>query len=170
MSTAKKIIVVLIGITALCLLAFVVYNLLVRTGTDLSSSETALVEEQETTVFIPNPVTIPDPPGDRIGIQTNSGVVQVRNFFGDAKEKNDEYLLLASNERYDILYFREHSSFLISITAAPIQESRLAGEAELLAMLDIATSTSCKLAVSASVPGYVDENLAGTVYGLSYCD
>lgn len=160
---------IFLSVAALVAIVMIVIGvaLRMRASTAIIPGEEAALNEIET--FTPPPVTIPDPQNERIGLQTESGVVYVRNFFPDAKEKNDEFLVLETGEKYDIIYFRERSSFLISIAALPVQENRLAAEAQLLGILDVSASTSCRLAISSSVPGYVDEALAGTAYGLSYC-
>lgn len=113
---------------------------------------------------------IEEPTGDRIGIQSSAGITYTNNFYKTAVMKTDEALVLATNDRYDIVYyFRDGSSFLITINSLPIQENRLAAETDLLSILGITKKDACRLDVNTGVPGSTDPALAGTSYGLSFC-
>jgi hypothetical protein len=123
----------------------------------------------EITEYTPPPLTVPDPIGSTIDIGTSRGIVTVKNFFPAAIEKTDDFVVITSSDKYDILYFRGASTFLISLSATPITENKLEAERELLSILGIDETQACKLNASTGVPSYVDLERAGTSYGLSFC-
>lgn len=89
-----------------------------------------------------------------------------------AAEKLDEkgYLLI-SNSSYDILYYKysQGPSFLISLHSDNLIPARAAAETELLSKLGISKEQACKLLVSLTIPGDVNEKLSGDDYHLSFC-
>ena len=114
------------------------------------------------------PVATP-PPAGQINISTNSGAVPVKDFTKNPAEAVNGNLAVQKTGQFTIDYYPQDQSFVISLSAQPIQKSRDAAEQALLSDLGLDQITACKLKVSLTVPFNVDNNLAGQDYGLSFC-
>lgn len=89
-----------------------------------------------------------------------------------AQEKIDEKgYLLKGNSAYDMLYYKysEGPSFLITLLSDNLEPTRAAAETEFLSTLGISKEQACKLLVSLTIPGDVNESLSGDDYHLSFC-
>ena len=82
-------------------------------------------------------------------------------------EKKDA--VLKEDRNYSIDYIAAGQSFGISLTGNNLRASRSAGEKDLLSILGVTKDQACKLNVSVSVPGSVNEDAAGTEFYLSFC-
>lgn len=80
--------------------------------------------------------------------------------------------VLKEDRNYSIDYIAADQSFGISLTGESLQTSRNGAEQELLNILGITKDQSCKLNVSVTVPGNINESNhteAWDEYGLSFC-
>jgi cell division protein FtsI/penicillin-binding protein 2 len=111
--------------------------------------------------------TNPNPAG--ISIPTQAGEVKVRDFTKQAVEQTKETILAEKNKSFDIAYFKQDQTFLITIEAEPLKQNRDLAEQELLKMLQINEQNACRLKVSVVIPYDVNPDLAGQDYGLSFC-
>lgn len=119
-------------------------------------------------VLTPPPAPVPE--GDTITIGTPNGSVEVKNPYKNAaRVEAGDYALIKSTEDYHLLYFSTDSSFLITILNNPFNEVRGRAESDFLSALGITQSQACLLKVALTVPAFVNKDLAGTDYGLSFC-
>ena len=110
------------------------------------------------------------PQGDFLSIGTREGTVTVKNFYKNAVDINTERdVLVTRTPEYDIVYFASDGGFSISILATPFEAVRAKAEQAFLERLGVGREDACRLAVYIGVPRWVDENLAGRNYRLSFC-
>ena len=119
---------------------------------------------------LPSVATTTIPQGELLVIGTPAGSVSVKNFYKNPVEVNSERdALIERTEQYDIVYLAGDSSFLITISRQPFDAARQAAEDDFLKTLQITKEEACRLNVALRVPRFVDENLAGKDFGLSFC-
>ena len=110
------------------------------------------------------------PKEERIIVSGVSGGVSVENFYRGPLEMNDERdALIDRGEDYRLVYLASDGTFLLNIQKLPFEAARQHAEEGLLRTLGIAEEDACRLRVYAAVPRYVDESLAGQIFGLSFC-
>ncbi len=133
---------------------------------------------------LPTPTTTPGPvpAGPTISLQTNQGVVTMKNFYNEAAAVNQATVFLRIDFRdtyhYEMGYNRQNSTFYIMLdtySLADAIEYRSVAEDDFLNLMGISKSDACKLRVDLRVnPTYVTAgnypiDLAQMNYGLSFC-
>lgn len=70
---------------------------------------------------------------------------------------------------YSILFAQNDQSFSVSLDAKPLADARKRFSYDFLKLMEITEKDACQLKVFVSVTYYVDEKLAGSNLGLSFC-
>jgi len=78
-------------------------------------------------------------------------------------------LIFFRNEYSEFSYLPEYDQFIIHITKSPTESFIPLAETEFLQILEVDTSTACKLNVEVGIPLYVDNRVGGGSYPLSFC-
>lgn len=114
--------------------------------------------------------TVSVPSGDTIVIGTPRGSVTVKSPYKSPVEVNVENdVVIKRTENYELDYFAKDNSFLIDVLVTPFEAARKEAESNFLSALGITQDQACKLSVFEAVPFFVDPNLAGRSYSLSFC-
>ena len=122
------------------------------------------------------PVTIPS--GDKITLQTASGMVEVNNFYKGATAVTNSAALVKNEPEYQLVYLKDDGLFLIPIQAYSMADAlkfRADAETDFLNSLGISKADVCKLDVDVYVPqdyvmGGSFAGRSGIVHlGLSFC-
>ncbi|MFA6494771.1 MAG: hypothetical protein WC246_00160 [Candidatus Paceibacterota bacterium] len=134
-----------------------------------NASSTFPVAPTSTSPAAPSPVA--GSSSSVFSIPTAQGAVTVNNFYQNAVivAAGGSEALVARNPGYDISYYQPDNSFAISISQKPVMAMRTQAEAAFLQKLGISQSDACKLKVTVGVPISVDQQYAGTDFGLSFC-
>lgn len=104
-----------------------------------------------------------------LSIHTNSGEIKVKDFTIQPKDETKDSITAEKNAGFNIAYFKNDQSFLITLEAEPLKQNRQLAEQELLKMLQIDEQSACRLKVSLVVPYEISPDLSGKDYGLSFC-
>ncbi|MDR3378605.1 MAG: hypothetical protein P4M10_07965 [Verrucomicrobiae bacterium] len=104
------------------------------------------------------------PSSTTITIGTPSGLVTVNNFYKTALGAEEQFVVLAQGQDYEITYNVNTSSFYINVLQTPFDAGRAAGEAGLLQILGVTRADACKLDVTEGAAG----NTSGKIF-LSFC-
>ena len=108
--------------------------------------------------------------GNSLSLPTKSGdTLKVYDIRQNPVLVTGDTTVVAQTESYSIVFFAKDQSILITLLSQPVQRSRDQAEQALLDKLKISFTEACQLKVSLSIPASVDEQLAGTDYGLSFC-
>lgn len=100
---------------------------------------------------------------------TVSGV-NVRNFEANPVLKNTENdSLIIDNNDYQIAYVKQYNQFLITINNKDFEATRKIAEDAFITNLKISKTDACKLKVSISTPAFVNQDLSGQEFPLSFC-
>ncbi|MCL5667200.1 MAG: hypothetical protein M1383_05535 [Patescibacteria group bacterium] len=102
-------------------------------------------------------------------ISTNQGDVEINDVTKNPVFDFNGDMVVKENSNYHILYFSKDQSFLITILAQPVRQSRQQAENAFLTLTGLDAAGACKLKVSLTVPNDVDQNLSGQEWGLSFC-
>jgi len=96
--------------------------------------------------------------------------VPVNDFFqtGKTVNKNGD-VLITDNNQFQILYLKPFNQFLISILSPSFEEARIKAERQFLLSLNISMEEACRLNVRLNTPQFVNPDLAGRDYPLSFC-
>ena len=80
-------------------------------------------------------------------------------------------LLIKSAQEYQIVYLKKFDQFLISIKKTPFETSRKIAEQDFLNnILKTNKKLACQFNVKVVVPNFVDPELAGQEFSLSFCE
>jgi hypothetical protein len=115
------------------------------------------------------PSSTPTTTASTLVIPIPGGGIPVNNITQNPIQEVSDTVVFAKTDQYSILYYTKEQTFSINILALPAQAARDAAEAALLQKLGVTKDQVCNLTVSTFVPFDVDQNLAGTDYGLSFC-
>lgn len=115
------------------------------------------------------PETNPLSQSNTVTLPASGGDIKVNDFTRNPVQTATGAMEIAKTEQFNIVYFSEDQSFLITLTAKPLQEARDGAERSFLQKLGIREAEACRLKVSLTIPFDVDENLSGRNYGLSFC-
>jgi hypothetical protein len=74
------------------------------------------------------------------------------------------------DEIYDIIYFDRPDSFLISILSSDFDFAREQAEKVFLEQLGIGEAEACLLNVTVNTPAFINPDLGGQNFGLSFCE
>lgn len=77
--------------------------------------------------------------------------------------------LVLETEKFQIIYFSETESFLITILQSPFSSYRAEAEQAFLKELSINEKQACSLTVTIVTPAFVSPEHAGVEYPLSFC-
>jgi hypothetical protein len=107
---------------------------------------------------------------NRIQIQGTAGPVKVYNFFPHSENKIDKNtFFIKEHSSYTISYFKPDSLFLITLENKNLLTARTSAEKEFLKQLKISKDAACELNLDMEVPDYIDNDLSGVNYNLSFC-
>lgn len=169
----KKSLIVLIVFLAIIVIATIVVFVAMRsqppsTGT---GTQTGTLPAASSTFPVGGGGGGAAPTGPTITLGTSEGNVTVDNFYQTAATTtpDGQTVVLQDQPDYMIVYNTDDSSFIISVLAAPLEQSREAAEAALLAQLGISKTDACKLKVSEGVPIYASDEYPGVNFPLSFC-
>jgi hypothetical protein len=104
--------------------------------------------------------------------------VSVNNFFKEATGPYDIYIMrngeigevkIATTDAYSISYFPLDEDFVISIIKYPFEDYLEEAENAFVQNLGILKKDSCKLDVYITAPRFANPELAGEIFGLSWC-
>lgn len=158
------IVILIIFLMGLVLLSIFTRNLQ-KTGPGVSPSITLLptFTKQPTVSFQVSPTILSVP---TIMISQ----VPVNDFFktGKTVNKNGD-VLITDNDQFQILYLKPFNQFLISILSPSYEEARIKAERQFLLSLGISMDEACRLNVRLNTPQFVNPELAGRDYPLSFC-
>lgn len=114
----------------------------------------------------PTKVSFVVPTGETIKISQ----VEVKNFYQSLVNKNNqEDALIIDNENYQITYLAQFNKFLITILNPSFTEIKIEAENIFLDALEITKDQACNLNVEISTPNFVNQEYAGEVFSLSFC-
>jgi hypothetical protein len=107
----------------------------------------------------------------RFVIHTSKGDVSVIDFRKHPLQISADRtsILIEENNGFSIGFYAPDSSFVITLTAKPLNVMRASAEGAFLKDLGISPTDACKLALNVGVPISVDSQAAGKDYGLSFC-
>jgi hypothetical protein len=112
------------------------------------------------------------PTGSTFQIGTPQGVITVNNFYKTMAyiTTDNENVVLAETDDYNVDYVRAGSSFIIALTAvtSSLQDVRNAAEAAFMGQLGVSESDACKLNVDEGVTDKTSQYY-GDSLGLSFC-
>ncbi|HVY67601.1 MAG TPA: hypothetical protein VHA30_01745 [Patescibacteria group bacterium] len=107
--------------------------------------------------------------GPTKNIATQQGTVTVQDYTDHPIASTDDVYVLAQADSYEVVNLKIDNSFLITLLAEPLNQSRQAAETALLNQLKISQADACKLNVSVTVPQSIDTTYSGQELGLSFC-
>jgi hypothetical protein len=159
---------IFIGIFIIIIIAAAFYWFLfhsspVGTTAQNSSSENPVASSNELSPIYQIPASA------TITIGTAHGSVTVNNFYKSALGAEDEFIILAKNNDYEINYDTDSSAFYLDIKQAPFDINRASAEANFLNLLGVDQLDACKLTVAVGAEPVVDSGLNGKVSPLSFC-
>jgi hypothetical protein len=97
------------------------------------------------------------------------GSVTIDNFYKTALGAEDEFIVIARNNDYEINYDTSGSGFYIDIKQAPFNTNRASAEKDFLNLLGVDQIDACKLSVAVGAEPAADGNLNGGMLPLSFC-
>jgi hypothetical protein len=107
---------------------------------------------------------------NKLVISTNEGKININNIYrGQTEIYKDGSVTYKANNDYSLFYNPNDQTFNISLMNSDVKNARNKAETDFLKILNINEKDACKLNVILAVPPSVDENYAGTNYGLSFC-
>lgn len=118
--------------------------------------------------------TIPKPTVTPFNLPTSEKIiindVSINNFYQEDIQKNPQNdALISQNNDYQIVYLPQFQQFLITILNPDFEKTKVTAEAAFLKQLGITEDEACKLSVSISTPLFINENLSGQIFPLSFC-
>lgn len=109
-------------------------------------------------------------PIDASDVSIFIGGVRVRDFTKTPQRiLSNGHLLVTDPGTYQLFYYPESQSFLISILSSPFETVRRQAEQEFLRKLDISQQDACQLKASMTTPAFANPQEAGKMYRLSFC-
>lgn len=130
------------------------------------SRQTTLQQVFPTPTLVPIPLRN-IPTGERLEV----GGVSIKNPYTSAVQLSAQGdSLMTQSEGYQLIYLKQFSKFLISVTASPFEENRQQAEAALLSRLEIDEATACTLQVEITTIYDINPNEAGQIFSLSFCN
>lgn len=109
-----------------------------------------------------NNMTITGKNGEKIKIYN---IEKLKN----TEKIGDTDIILADTPEFSISYYRPDQSFAISIMSKNFKDSREKAEKNLLKILGLSSEEACKLKLTLSTPTFINAEIAGGNYGLSFC-
>lgn len=109
------------------------------------------------------------PPTATITLGTSHGSVTVNNFYKTALGAEDEFIVIAKNDHYEINYDTTDSGFYLDIKQAPFGENRASAETSFLNLLGVSHIDACKLTVAEGAEPAANSGLSGGLLPLSFC-
>lgn len=128
-----------------------------------SGSANAVVSSNEFSPVYQIPASV------TITIGTSQGSVTVDNFYKEALGAEDEFIILARNDNYEINYDTTDSGFYLDIKQPPFAINRTSAELNFLTLLGVGQSDACKLKVAVGAEPAADAGLNGQSLPLSFC-
>lgn len=103
------------------------------------------------------------PTSTEIILGTPHGSVTMKNFYLSSVGAEEQYIILARNNNYEITYDPGANRFYLSIAQQPYETNRTQAETDFLARLGIGKPDACKLTVA---EGFADTQTGAS---LSFC-
>jgi hypothetical protein len=114
--------------------------------------------------------SVPEKSADKMTIKTTQGDIATNNLYKNPVELfSDNTVFFIENTDYHISFNPHDQSFLITLLNPDIQTTRNRAEDDFLNALNITKNDACKLTLILGMPAFVNENLSGKNYGLSFC-
>lgn len=79
------------------------------------------------------------------------------------------HMIVENAAAFQIFYYPESQSFLLSILGQPFETAREQAEQELLRKLDVSRDDVCRLNVSITTPSHANPDNAGKIYKMHVC-
>lgn len=108
------------------------------------------------------------PASPTITLGTSHGSVTVNNFYKIAPGAEDEFIVIARNDNYEINYDTTNSGFYIDIKQPPFTANRASAEADFLNLLGVNQADACKLTVAIGAEPAASAGSGGS-FPLSFC-
>jgi hypothetical protein len=160
----KKIFIIAGSVVLLCILGFGAWFFFGHTNSAAVSSGNAPQQNGNPQEFTP---IYSAPTSTTIVLGTSNGLVTINNFYLTALGAQDEFIVLAKNDNYEITYDTTTNSFYIYIRQAPFVSNRTQAEQNLLKILNINPSDACKLGLK---EGFAQgSSMTNSGVGLSFC-
>ena len=102
-------------------------------------------------------------------IQTSQGPINVQDYTQHPVQVTNDAIVIEQTNDYQILNFKADNSFLITLLAEPIGQSRTTAENAFLKDLNITQTQACELNVSVKTTEAVDPVYSGHELGMSFC-
>ena len=109
------------------------------------------------------------PPAATITLGTTHGSVTLNNYYKAALGAEDEFIVIAKNDSYEINYDTTDSGFYLDIKQAPFNANRVLAEASFLNLLGVSRIDACKLTVVEGAETAANSGLKGRSFSLSFC-
>lgn len=111
-----------------------------------------------------NPFTTPIP--EKIVVSD----IPVKNFEADPIVQNDSGdSLIQQNQDFQISFVKQYNQFFVTILNPDFEATRPRAEQVFLNQLGITQQEACKLTVIVGSPIWVNPDLSGQTFGLSFC-
>lgn len=98
---------------------------------------------------------------------TKIGEIQVQDAY---ENREGEYTVIRNSSQYEILFYPNDQSFLITLYATPIDKVKKDAEKTFIKALNITEAQACELPVVIRVPDRIDPTYSGVNYKLSFCE
>jgi hypothetical protein len=99
------------------------------------------------------------------------GDVTVSDFYKNAVDVSDSGdVLLVETPEFSISYVAAYEKFIITLDDPYFVETRTSAEQSFLNILNVSETEACKLEVEETVPIFLENEYAGGVYYLSFCE
>ena len=153
----RNLIIVVIGVVVLGVILLVAFSLK-GGGIHLTSSPPSFQKGSAAEAPQNLVSTMPSdaPKGSTLSIQTQGGVVTVKNFYLTAAGywPEADAIAVEENPNYTIWYYRASGSFEIAVASTGTADDEKAAETKLASDLGVDRKTFCELSISASfLPG-----------------
>ena len=114
--------------------------------------------------------SLPDKDAEKMIITTNKGEIKTNNLYKNPIESLDKNgVLFEERDNFHSSFFPQDQGFLITVLDTDIEKGRREAEENFLQELGITKDEACKLKVDLGVPSFVNKDIAGQNYGLSFC-
>lgn len=120
-------------------------------------------QKPQPTQPLPTPTIVP--------VKITVSGISVNNFLKNPEEVNAQGdALFVKKEDYQLVYLPAFDQFLITILSPSFEDVKREAEDEFIKTLDISPNDACKLNVAISTPSFINPEMAGKKYPLSFCE
>jgi hypothetical protein len=162
----KKTIIYIVFTISFCLVAAIVYLIVNQSKTNTLVEKSSFEGASKKVLS-----------GNNIILSTDSGDVEMRNFFSSKNttfnENGDpQFTDISSSPNYSFKYIFDGDQFQVFLLSKPLTQARKEAEEAVINKLSISKEDACKLRLFLYIPTSVDKDLGADEelsYGLSWC-